>query len=317
MGYKILLPEDITEPGKLYLKERGYEIIAMEDPTEESICQAVKCCSGMVSRTIKCSRKIMTAGKMLKVIGSHGVGTEKIDLTAATELGIQVTNTPCANTNSVAEHTLALILACAKHLVYLDEETRRGNFAARNIVKSMELEGKTLGIVGCGRIGKLVAKKAALGLGMKVIGEDPYLSDNQWPSYIQRKKTLDDLLREADVVSIHVPLTKETTNMFNALTLKLMKANSIIVNCGRGGVINEEELYAALVSYKIAGAGLDVFMQEPVNRNNPLLSLENVVVSPHNAGLSTQAMDQTGLDAVKGIDEVLSGKKPTWPVNKI
>ena len=317
MGYKILIPEYITEPGKAYLKAHGYEVVVLEGATEDSICAAIPQCSGMISRLIKCTRRIMEAGKMLKVIGSHGVGTDQIDLAAATELGIQVTNAPCANSNSAAEHTLALILACANHLVYLDGETRRGNFAARNIVKSLELEGRTIGIIGCGRIGRLVAHKTVYGLGMKAIGLDTFLPEDKWPDYIERKNSLEDLLQEADVVSVHVPATKDTINMFNAKTLKMMKPQCILVNCSRGRVINEEDLYNALVSYKIAGAGLDVFAKEPVEQNNPLLSLANVVVSPHNAGLSMKAMDQMGIDAAKGIDEVLRGGKPTWPVNKI
>lgn len=315
--FKVLIPEDITEAGKEYLRNEGYEVVVMDHPTEEEICEAVKDCVGLISRNIYCSRKIMSAGKTLKVVGSHGVGVDQIDVEAATELGIQVTNAPRANTNSVAEHTLALMLGCANHILKLDRAARNGEYGARNTCKALELEGLTIGIIGCGRIGQLVAQKAVHGLDMKAIGLDAFIPEDKWPAGIERRTTLEEVVKEADVISLHVPATKETMNMFNKEIFKLMKPNAILVNCARGGVINEEDLYEALVKGEIAAAGLDVFAQEPVQKDNKLFTLDKVIASPHCAGLSIKAMDKMGLDAAKGIVEVMKGKTPTWPVNKL
>lgn len=317
MGKKILIPEDITEPGKEFLRDKGYEVIVLNNPTETDICAAIKDCQGYISRSIKCSRQIMEAAPQLKVISSHGVGTEQIDVDTATELNIQVTNAPLANTNSAAEHTIALLLGCANNLVYQDQQTRLGNFASRNTVKSMEVAGKTLGIVGCGRIGQAVARKAVMGLGMNAMGFDAFIPADRWPQAIARCHSLEELVKKADVISLHVPATKDTINMFDAKMFALMKKNAILLNCARGKVINEKDLYTALKQGEIAAAGLDVFAEEPAVASNPLFQLANIIVSPHNAGLSKNAMDKMGLAAAQGIDEVLTGQSPTWPVNKI
>lgn len=318
MSYKVLIPQDISQGGKDYLVQSGFQITVLNDSSEKAICEAVGDYDAILARTALYTRAIFQAGEKLKVVARYGAGTDNIDLKAATEFGIQVCNAPVANSNSVAEHTIALLLACANNLVMQDRETRKGNYESRNQMKSMEVAGKTLGLIGCGHIGQRVAQKAAKGFQMKVIGFDSYLPKNRVPAdLIEMKDSVDEVLAESDFVSLHVPLTKETKNMIDITSISKMKKNASLINCARGGIINEKDLYAALKQRVIAGAGLDVFSTEPVETSNPLFSLDNIVVSPHNAALSYEAMDQMGIDAAKGIEEVLSGKKPTWPVNHL
>lgn len=315
MGFKVLLPQDITSAGKEWLISRGYEITVLEDYSVESICKVVGDYDAILLRTAPCPRKVLETGKKLKVIGRYGAGVDNIDCKAAKELGIQVCNTPVGNAVSVAEHTITLLLACAKNLTVQDKKTRCGDFSSRDYMKSTEVQDKTLGLIGCGHIGRLVAKKAFHGLDMKIIAYDAYLQQEQLPDYIRLEKDVDVVLRESDFISMHIPATKDTLDFINEGQLNKMKKSAVLLNCARGGVVNENDLYAALTSGTIAGAGLDVFKEEPPERDNPLFQLDNVIVSPHNAALTYEAMDRMGIQAAQGIDDVLRGVTPMWPVN--
>lgn len=317
MAFKVLLPQDITAAGRDYLKENGCEVKVLEDCSVESICREVVDADALLVRTASYPAQVFDAARKLKVVARYGAGVDNIDIDAATKHGVQVCNAPIANSNSVAEHTMMLLLACAKNLIIQDKACRRGDFESRNRTKSIELEGKTLGLVGCGHIGQLVARKAALGFGMKVLGFDAYAKPENMPEYITLVSNVEDLYRQADFVSLHVPLTPETRNMVGASVFAMMKPTAIIISCARGGVVNEDDLYAAVTKGTIAGAGLDVFVDEPINPQNPLYTLDNVVVTPHNAALTFEAADRMGLHAAQGILEVLQGKKPTWPVNHL
>lgn len=317
MGSKVLIPQDITAAGKEWLISKGYEVTVLKNSSAEAILEVIGDYDAVLARTAEYPRKILEAGKKLKVIARYGAGVDNIDCKAATELGIQVCNAPVANSNSVAEHTITLLLACAKNLLVQDRETRNGNYESRNQRKGMEVRGKTLGLIGCGHIGQLVAKKAYFGLDMQVIGYDAYLKQEQIPEYIHMEQEAEDVLAKADFVSLHIPATPETKDFINAGRLRKMKSSAVLLNCARGGVVNEKDLYVALIEKKLAGAGLDVFKKEPPDKENPLFSLENVIVSPHNAALTCEAMDKMGLHAAQGIDEVLQRKKPTWPVNQL
>ncbi len=315
MAYKVLIPQDITEAGKLYLTDRGYEIKVLKDSSEEAIIREVGDYDAILARTAVYTRKIFMSAKKLKVISRYGIGTDNFDVPAATELGIQITNAPIANTVSVAEHAMSLILACAKKLIIHDKAQKNGDYGSRDKLHSTELAGKTLGLIGCGHIGRIVARMAALGFNMNVIGYDAYMKQTQLPEYIKLYDDPDTVFKEADFVSLHIPATKDTLNFVDFEKLSMMKDTAILINCARGGVVNEEDLYKALRKHVIAGAGLDVFKQEPPEKDNPLFTLDNVIVSPHNAALSNEATDRMGIHAAQGIDEVLSGKVPTWPVN--
>ncbi len=315
MAYKVLIPQDITEVGKAYLREKGYEIKMGSGSTVEAIKNDIVDCDAILARTASFPAEVLEAGKSLKVIGRHGAGVDNIDVERAEQLGIWVTNAPLSNADSVAEHTIALILAAAKNLPYIDKSFRNGDFEIRNRLKGMDLDGKTLGLIGLGRIGMMVAKKAALGLGMKTIGYDPYVFKDKVAPEIELVDKMEGVFKNADFVSLHMPATKETKSVIGKNYFEMMKTSAFLINCARGEVVNESELIEALKNKTIAGAALDVFEQEPPEIDNPLFEMDNVIVTPHNAALTQESMDRMGLHAAMGIDEVLSGKKPSWPVN--
>jgi D-3-phosphoglycerate dehydrogenase len=316
MADKILIPQDITAAGKNYLKEKGYEVIIGSGVAEKNIIKDVVDCDAIVARTAIFSRAIMEAGKKLKIIARYGIGVDNIDLKAAEEFGIWVTNAPLSSANSVAEHTILLMLACAKNMYAMDSEFRHADFdyKVRNRFKGIELEGKTIGLIGLGRIGSMVAKKAGYGLGMKVIGYDPYADKSVIPE-MTFFDSCEEVFKNADFVSVHMPLTAETKNSINLNAFKLMKPSAYFINAARGEIVVEKDLIKALNDKLIRGAGIDVFAPEPPLPENPLLKMKNVIMTPHNASMTQEAMDRMGLHAALCIDEVLSGKKPSWPVN--
>lgn len=314
MEKKVLIPSDISQPGKDYLAEKGYTIKMGRGTDEQTILEDVADCDALLARNEHITRAIMEAAPRLKVISKHGVGLDKIDLDAARELNIWVTNGPLSNTVAVAEHTMMLILACAKKLVFFDRAARRGDYDIRNRVKGMDLEGKTLGLLGLGKIGGMVAKKAIHGFGMQVIGYDPYLPPERRDPELTYCDTMEEIFRQADVVSIHMPSTPETRGSINKDLIGLMKPTAYLVNAARGDLIREEDLVEALRAGTIAGAGLDVFNEEPPKPDNPLFQLPNVTLTPHNAALTLETTDRMGLHAAIGIDEILSGREPSWPV---
>lgn len=316
MVFKVLIPEDISDVGKDYLKERNYQIVMGSGNTEEAILKDVVDCDAILARTARFSRKVLEAGKRLKVISRYGAGTDNIDVDSATKLGIWVTNAPVANTNSVAEHAIALLLACAANLVHLDHLARSGDWGARNRIKCTEVVGKVLGIIGLGRIGRNVAKKAD-GLGMKIIGYDTCVSKEVLDSKLEIVANPEEVFQKADFISLHIPVMPETRGSINASLFRRMKKGAYLINCARGEVVNENDLYMALRQGWFRGAGLDVLAVEPPQKHHPLLTLDNVIISPHNAALTDSAMDRMGIHAAMGIDEVLSGNKPTWPVNHL
>lgn len=255
------------------------------------------------------SRQVMEDAGNLKVIGRTGVGYDSVDVQAATELGIPVVITPGANNRAVAEHSLTLMLALSKNLVEAQVETAKGNWAIRDAHKQFELYGKKAGIIGLGRIGRDTASLCT-GIGMKVAGYDPFLSKEQIEDMgYEYYEDYEALLRECDVISIHVPLTKDTENMIGQKQLRSMKNTAIIINCSRGGIIHEPALIEALNEGQIAGAGLDVFVGEEIHPGNPLLDAKNLIFSPHSAAQTREAVINMATMCVKGCQAVCSGKK--------
>lgn len=312
MGIKILLPQDIAQAGKRYLLERGYELKMGRGADSKTLSEDVIGCSGIIARVGNFSREVMLAEPGLQVIARHGVGVDNIDLSAARELGVIVTNDPISNINSVAEHAIALMLCCAKNMAWFDSVTRSGRFALRTSVLNTELKGAILGIIGFGKIGRLIAKKAALGFEMRVIAYDPYItSAEDWVTLVS---SLEALLRESDFVSVNMPVTDENRGIIGKKEFALMKSTAYFINAARGELIRQAELIEALQKGEIAGAGLDVYEHEPPETDCPLFFMDNVILSPHNAALTKEAMDNMALIAAKGIDEVLTGKQITFPV---
>ncbi len=315
MGFLVYMPQDIEEEGKKYLTEKGYEYKIGSGLSQETLIKEVEECDAILTRSnAMINESVIKAGKKLKVIAKYGVGLDNIDVKAATERGIYVTNTPEANANVVAEHAMAFMLALSKNLLSMDRELRKGNFAYRTERFSVDLENKTLGIIGLGRIGRLVAKKAHHGFDMKVIGYDPYISTSI-PG-IEKVDDFDQIFINSDFISLHLPLTEGTRGIIGNSHFKLMKPSAYFINAARGGVINESVLIDALEQGEFAGAGIDVFEQEPPDKNNPLFKLENVILTPHSAALSKEGAGRMSLHAAMQVDQVLKGEEPSWSVNK-
>lgn len=317
VSYSVLIPQDIAEEAKAWLRERGYEIRMGRGTTVEDIALDVVHCDAILARTASFPAKVLEAGKRLKVIGRHGVGYDNIDVARATELGIWVTFAPESNANTIAEYLIGCIVALARNLARSDNELRRGNWDFRDQVMGADLAGKVLGIVGFGKIGRLVAKKAALGLDMTVLAHDPNLVPGHGPEHVTSVPSWEKLFSTSDFVTLHVPGGKRTRGIVGAKEFALMKKSAFLINSARGDIVNENDLIEALREGAIAGAALDVYTQEPPDPRNPLFSMNNVLLTPHSAAHTRECMVRMALDAARGIDEVLTGKRPTWPVNEI
>jgi D-3-phosphoglycerate dehydrogenase len=314
---KVLLVDPIAGEGIDLLKENGLQVEFLQDNRGENIIRRVGDADAILVRTSKITREIIEAGTRLKVIARHGVGVDNIDLEAASERRIYVTNTPNANTISVAEHVMGLILALAKNMRKADIALRGGRFEVRNQYIGVELEGKTLGIVGLGKIGQKVGRIAAYGFGMNVVGYDPYVRSEQLDSAIELTSDWDRVFRESDFVSLHLPLLESTRGMVGMKEFKKMKPTAYLINAARGGVANERDLIEALREGRIAGLGTDVYEQEPPAKDNALFLMENTVTTPHMAAHSREAMVKMATHAAQGIVEVLVKKAdPSWPVNR-
>jgi D-3-phosphoglycerate dehydrogenase len=315
MKKKVLIVQPIHERGVQVFDDR-FEVRVASDPSVATVIKEIQGVEGVVVRTAPFTREIIEAAKSLKVIGRHGVGVDNIDVKAATEKGIFVVNTPDANATSVVEHTLTVIGALAKHVVVRDKATRIGDWEIRNNYKAIDLDGKTLGLVGLGKIGSLVAKRAAVAYNMKVIAFDPYITPEKAREMgVTIVAAIDDVFKQADVVSLHTPLTPETRSFVNAARLRLMKPSAFLVNFSRGEVVDEKSLYDALKKGAIAGAALDVYDPEPPKKDNPLYSLENVILSPHSAALTQECVIRMATGAAEGVVDVLTGKRPQFVVN--
>ena len=261
------------------------------------------------------------AGPQLKLVARHGIGYNDVDVPAATARGVLATNTPDGTTEPTAEHTVALLLAAAKWIVKGDLYLRNNRPYTRSTLRGVEVRDLTLGIVGFGRIGRRVAEICGLGLRMRVVVFDPYLPvGSAAPSYVELVGDLDTLLTQADFLTLHTPLTPETHHFIGARELHLLKPGSYVINASRGPVLDEAALIQALQEGHLAGAGLDVFDPEPPHPDNPLLQMENVVVTPHSAGNTVQGSIRTGQMLVEQVLHVLRGERPpdllnpeAWP----
>ncbi len=315
MKKKILIIQPIHERGVQIFDDR-FDVRVASDPSAATVVKEIKGVEGVVVRTAPFTREIIEAADSLKVIGRHGVGVDNIDVKAATQKGIVVVNTPNANATSVVEHTLTAIGALAKRVTVYDRAIRKGQWEIRNSYRAVDLDGKTLGLVGIGRIGSLVAKRAAAAFNMKVIAFDPYVTPEKARGMgITLVPVIDEVFRQADVVSLHTPLTPETRGFVNAARLRLMKPTAFLVNFSRGEVVEEKALTEALKSGVIAGAAIDVYDPEPPLNDNPLFELDNIILSPHSAALTQECVIRMAVGAAEGVVEVLSGRPPQFAVN--
>jgi D-3-phosphoglycerate dehydrogenase / 2-oxoglutarate reductase len=314
VSFKVLVPQPIADEGIELLLGSGLEVVEPPAWDAATLGEYIGNCQGVLLRTAPMTRKVLERARDLRVIARHGVGLDNVDLEYCAERGIVVTNTPEANATAVAEHTLGMIVAVAKNMLLGDEEIRKGRFDARDRLYGIELEGKTLGVVGLGRIGRRVASKAAYGLGMKIVRYDPYLPGRDVPEFV-RAMELEDLLATSDVVTLHLPLTEETRNLLGKERISAMKDGAYLVNCARGGIVDEGALEQALRSGKLSGAALDVFADEPTGQDHPLWDFKNVIVTPHMAAFTEESVVRMAVHAAEGVISVARGGPPRWPVN--
>lgn len=263
---------------------------------------------GLIVRTGKITAEVIKASPNMKVITKHGIGVDNIDVGVATELKVPVLVTPFANYESVAEHVLGLMLSLAKDIPRLDARIRGGHWDKADY-RGVELLNKTLGLVGFGRIGRRVRELMAP-LHMKILVYDPLLESDQIPPDVNRVEKLEELLKCADIVSIHCPLTRETRNLIGKNELRMMKKTAWLINTARGEVVNEEALIDALKEGEIADAGIDTFSKEPPEDIKVLCSAGKTVLSPHIAGATEESFRRMGIEAAKNILTILQGKKP-------
>jgi len=289
----------------------------VEDLSPAVLTEAIADAEIITVRNHPLSEDLLRHATNLACIAKHGVGVDKIDLAYLTSRGIPLINTPGINADSVAEQTLSLMLAVAKKLKINDLAVRNGNFAIRETKNTSCISGKKLLICGFGSIGRTVARMCS-GFNMDIHFYDPFLQQNAVTDIKATK--VDDFLAalpEMDIISLHLPLTEQTQFMINAQTFTRMKPKAILISAARGGVVNEADLYAALKEGRIAGAGLDVFEQEPPSAANPLLSLDCVITSPHNAALSEEGAIRMGMETAQNVIDFVEGRiNPERVVNK-
>lgn len=307
---KVLLTEPIYREGIEILKEKA-EVIQASSPDKETIQKEIRDCEGVIIRKAHITEEVIDNAPKLKVIAKHGVGVDNIDLEAAEREGITVVNAPESNIHSVAEHTLALMLAAAKHLVTRDLEVREKQFDARNDTIGTEIRGKTVGIVGLGTIGQLVVKLLRP-FEVDLLAYDAYKSETELD--VGLVEDIEDIYLNSDIISLHLPLNEETENLVGAEEFSKMKKSVIFINTARGGLVVEEELVEALSSGEIKAAGLDVYEKEPPSPDNPLFQLDNAVLSPHNAALTEAAMRKMATHSAQGVVDVLTGNDPKYVV---
>lgn len=269
----------------------------------------------VIVRLFPIDRADLHRAARLKVIAKHGVGVDTIDCQAATERRILVLYTPAATSTAVAEHTLALLLGLSRQLVPAAQAMSAGRFQDRGRFEGVELAGKTLGVVGLGRIGARVAHMASLGLAMDVRGYDPLLSRASYRGLARLVDSLEALLRASDFVTFHLPLNPQTRHLLNEQKLGWLKPTCRIVNTSRGAIIDEAALVRALEQGRLAGAALDVFEVEPLPANHPLTRLPNVLLTPHLASSTRESLDRMARDAVQGVLDVFAGRAPRYPLN--
>lgn len=305
MVFKVLVTDPLSEYGLQKLTSaEDVEVIQKVGISEEELCQIIGEYDALLVRSqTKVTSAVLEAGRNLKVVGRAGVGVDNIDLEAATRLGIAVINAPDGNTITTSEHTFAMMMALARKIPQAYRSTVSGEWRRKDFV-GVELRNKVLGIIGFGRIGSEVAKRARA-FGMKIMAYDPFLTDERAEKENITNATIEEILQHADFITVHTPLNKETRHMISTPQFEMMKPGVRIINCARGGIIDEKALVEAIRSGKVAGAALDVFEEEPPSKDNPLLHMEEVIVTPHLGASTVEAQENVALDVSEEILHLL------------
>jgi D-3-phosphoglycerate dehydrogenase len=305
---KILVSDSLSEEGlKILKEEKNFQVDVKTGMKPEELKEVIKDYDALIVRSAtKANKEIIEAATKLKVIGRAGVGLDNVDLAIATERGIVVMNAPAGNTISTCEHTMSMLLALARNIPQANASTKKGEWK-RSKFMGLELYKKTLGIIGLGRIGREVASRAA-SFGMKIKGYDPYITKEVAEEFGIEVVELEDLLKGSDFITVHVPLTEDTTHMISDKQFALMKKGCRVLNCARGGIIDEQALIKAIKEEKISGAALDVFEAEPPDENCELLKLDNVIVSCHLGASTEEAQVNVAIEIAECVRDFLLGK---------
>lgn len=307
---KVLITEQIAAPAMNFLRQH-FEVVC---GAGGSVSKELAGCEGILVRSAHVTEEDMAANPQLKVIAKHGMGLDAIDVSAATKRGIAVVNAPYSNLNAVAEHIVMLLMALSKRTVRMDRATRTGGFSQRNRYRTTELRGSTLGMIGMGKISRRVVEIIS-GFGMEILSCDPLITAGEVGALPVKMVSAAELYAKSDFVIVHTSLTPDTFHLIGAAEFRAMKSSACFINAARGAVVDEAALIDALRSGEIAGAGLDVFEQEPPAEDNPLLSMENVILSPHNAALSEGALLAMAMDSAVGMTDYLEGRLPQYLCN--
>ncbi|MBN2334673.1 hydroxyacid dehydrogenase [Candidatus Bathyarchaeota archaeon] len=315
-GFTVVVTEPINRAGVDLLRAEGVDVVELPPGSSgDALTEIIEGVDGLITRgSIKITRGIMEKGKRLKVVGVHGIGCDHVDLEAARELGKAVCNTPDALTVTVAEMTMATMLSAVRNIVAADKAVRRGEWNRKySDLIGGELAGKTVGIVGLGRIGTATAAR------VKAFDADVvYWSRTRKPEVEEelgvRWVELDELLATSDIVSLHVPGTAETHRLIGEREIGLMKDGVILVNTARGRVVDEAAVVKALKSGKIRAAALDVFEKEPISDDNPLLGMDNVILTPHLGACNLEGMTRMAVQVAEGVLKAMRGEQPDNPV---
>jgi D-3-phosphoglycerate dehydrogenase len=312
---RVFISDKLEAPGLDLLRQAGLEVDNRPGLSDTALQEAVQTADGLIVRSgTRVTAELLAHPGKLRAVVRAGVGVDNIDVAAATRRGIVVMNTPGGNTVSTAEHTVTMLMALARHIPAADSSTKQGKWERGKFVGT-QLAGKTLGVVGLGRIGREVARRAA-GLDMKVVGFDPFLSPERATQLgIESVAGLAELLPRCDFLTVHTPLTAETRDLIGGRELAALKKGARVLNCARGGIINEEALAEALRSGQVAGAALDVFVQEPPGTDHPLLGLPNVVVTPHLGASTVEAQTSVALEAAQLLVDFLTRGVVQFAVN--
>lgn len=310
---KILVSDKISQAG-IDVLQKQFPVDVKLKMSPEELAAVIGDYDGLVVRSeTKVTKDILAKAVKLKVIGRAGVGVDNIDVEEATNRGIIVLNAPEGNTIAATEHTVALMLAMARKIPQAFQSMKQGKWE-RSKFMGVEMRDKTLGVIGLGRIGAGVTKRA-LAMEMKVMVYDPFLSEERAASLGVKLVEVKDIIEQADFITVHAPLTKDTKYLLNKQAFEKMKPGVRLINCARGGIIEEQALYEALESGKVAAAALDVFEKEPINPDNPLLKLDNVVVTPHLGASTEEAQINVAVDVAEGVISALKGEPVRTAVN--
>lgn len=320
---KVLITQFIHPDGMKILEDAIEQVVLAPDPKPETLLSMMdESIDGIIVRHNRLTSEMIQKCPNLQVIARHGIGTELIDLEAATKQGVIVTNTPHAATVSVAEHTMMYILMLGRKIMTADKEQKKGNFAIKVTYKPDDIEGKTVGIIGLGHIGSIVTKYCNI-FDMNVIAYDPRLSPEDGAKYgAKMMPDMDSVLKNADFVTLHTPQTEETIHMMSKEQFAKMKPSAYFINCSRGPIVDEKALIEALENQTIAGAALDVFETEPTDKDGKLLdtyqklfSMENLIISPHSSALTVSGSRKMAVQSAEQMVKVLKGEKADWIVN--